>query len=60
MSSAKTEVFAIINKMSDDLTAVEIASELYFKAKVDNGLKQLDEGKGISFEEAKGRFKWLN
>jgi len=28
-------------------------AELYFRQNVDEGLKELDEGKGISHEEAK-------
>jgi hypothetical protein len=35
-------------------------AELYFRQNVDDGLKELDEGKGVSHEEAKKRLnRWL-
>ena len=34
-------------------------AELYFKEKVDAGLKTLDEGQGIEHEEAKDRITKL-
>jgi predicted transcriptional regulator len=35
-------------------------AELYFQQNVDDGLKELDEGKGVSHEEAKKRLnRWL-
>jgi predicted transcriptional regulator len=35
-------------------------AELYFKAQVDAGLNELDEGKGISDEDVENRMaKWL-
>ena len=32
---------------------IETIDDLYFRQNVDEGLKELDEGKGISHEEAK-------
>lgn len=35
--------------------------QLYVRAKIEAGLKELDEGKGISHDEAMERInKWLN
>ena len=37
----------------EDITVSDIMAELYFRQNVDESLKELDEGKGISREEAK-------
>lgn len=60
MNALKTQVIKMIKKLPDNITVDDIFSELYFKLQVDAGLKQLDEGKGISHEEVKRRMKrWL-
>ena len=39
----------------------DMIMEYYFRQRVDNGICQLDEGKGIHFEVAKKRLKkWLD
>lgn len=46
---------------SGNLPRSPIMSELYFRQKVDEGLRQLDAGEGIEHEEAKRRLaKWLS
>jgi predicted transcriptional regulator len=61
MQNLKENVIAMIQQMPDDASIADIMAELYFRQKVDKGLKELDEGKGISHEEAKGRLKkWLS
>ena len=61
MSTLKSEVKAIIDKMPEDSSIDDMMAELYFKSKVDEGLRQLANGEGIPHEEAKGRLKkWLN
>lgn len=46
--------------MPEDIDIADIMAELYFKYKVDTGLKELDSGKGISHRQAKKRLeKWL-
>lgn len=62
MKEAKTkeDVIRIIRHMPEDIDIADIMAELYFKYKVDTGLKELDSGKGISHKQAKKRLeKWL-
>jgi len=61
MASTKEEILDIIRTLPDDVTVDDVMAELYFKMKVDAGLKELDEGKGIPHEEVKKRLaKWLD
>jgi len=62
MSSATTKevVIEMIQRLPDDVTLTDIMAELYFRQKVDEGLRQLDSGEGISHEDAKKRLaRWL-
>ena len=45
----------MIEELPEDITVSDVMAELYFRQNVDEGLKELDEGKGISHEEAKKR-----
>ena len=50
----------MIEKLPEDITVSDIMAELYFRQNIDEGLKELDEGKGISQDEAKKRLnQWL-
>jgi hypothetical protein len=61
MHNVKENVIAMIQQMPDDVSVADIMAELYFRQKVDKGLAELDEGKGISHEEVKERMKkWLS
>ena len=61
MSTVKEEVIALIQQMPEDTELSDIMAELYFRQKVDQGLKELDEGSGITHEQVKGRLeKWLD
>ena len=55
MTSTKEEVIALIRALPDDATLDEIMAALYLEAKVDAGLKELDEGKGIPHEQVEKR-----
>ena len=60
MQNIKENVIAMIQQMPDDASVADIMAELYFRQKVDKGLRELDEGKGIPHEEVKERMKeWL-
>ena len=60
MSGVKQEVLDLIRSLPESVTLDEIMAELYFKLQVDTGLRELDEGKGISHEEVQKRMgKWL-
>ncbi|MCH7732962.1 MAG: hypothetical protein IIB44_10745 [Candidatus Marinimicrobia bacterium] len=60
MSTIKDEVIQMVKSLPDDVTIDDIMAEFYFKLQVDTGLKELDEGMGISHREVKERMsKWL-
>ena len=60
MSAVKEQVLNMVKEMPEDVTLDDIMAEIYFKAQVDAGLRELDEGKGISHEEVEKRIaKWL-
>lgn len=59
-ASTKEMVIEMIQRLPDDVTVSDIMAELYFRQKVDEGLRQLDAGEGIPHEEAKQRLApWL-
>ncbi len=58
--STKDTVLDMIRNLPDDVTLADIMAELYFRQKVDQGLAELDAGKGIPHEKARERLqKWL-
>ena len=59
--STKQAVIEMIERLPDDASVEDIMAELYFRQKVDEGLRQLDAGEGMDHEEAKRRLgKWLS
>ena len=61
MSRLKNEVIQMIERLPDDAGIADIMAELYFTLKVETGLKELDEGKGITRTVARDRLKkWLS
>lgn len=60
MADVKQQVIRMIEDLPDEVTLDDVMAELYFKLQVDAGLKELDEGKGMSHEEVENRMaKWL-
>ena len=60
MHTIKHEVVRMVNNLPDEVGYDEIMAEIYFRQKVDRSLKQIEEGKVISHEEAKKRIsKWI-
>jgi len=53
--TTKETVIEIIRRLPDDVTVDDIMAELYSRRKIEEGLRQLDAGKGISHEEIKQR-----
>jgi len=50
----------MIEALPEDATLDDIMAELYFRAKVDEGLAELDAGRAMEHHEAKTRLsKWL-
>lgn len=59
--TTKEAVIEMIQRMPNDVTVPDIIAELYVRQKVDEGLRELDNGEGIPHEEAKRRLaKWLS
>ncbi|WP_324715969.1 hypothetical protein U7230_11430 [Carboxydochorda subterranea] len=57
----KEDVIRMIRELPDNVTLDDIMRELYFRLAVERGLKNLDEGKALSHEEAKEHLKrWLS
>ena len=60
MADVKAQAIQIIKALPKDATLDDIMAELYFKLQVDLGLKELNQGKGISHKEVEKRIsKWL-
>ncbi len=53
----KEEVISLVRNLPEEVTVDDIMRELYFKIQVDEGLKELDEGKGIPHEEVENSIK---
>ena len=61
MPKVKNEVIQMIERLPDDAGIADIMAELYFRLKVETGLTELDEGKGITQTVARDRLKkWLS
>lgn len=59
--TTKEAVIEMIRGLPDDATVADIMAELYFRQKVDEGLRQLDSGEGIAHEDAQKRLaSWLS
>lgn len=59
--SVKNDVIKIIQDMPENVTMEEILYKLYVRTRIEEGIKELDEGKGIPHEEAMEKIaKWLN
>jgi predicted transcriptional regulator len=58
--SAKQAALKVIESMTEDASLEEVMYELYFRKRVDRGLRELEEGKTISHAEIKRSLaKWL-
>jgi predicted transcriptional regulator len=60
MTNTKEEVIKMIEQLPDEASVADIMAELYFRQKVDAGLQELDQGKGVPQEQVEERLKkWL-
>jgi predicted transcriptional regulator len=60
-ASAKDAILEMIRRLPDDVTVADVMAELYFRQKVDEGLRELDAGQGIAHDEAKKSLgPWLS
>ncbi|GMV94112.1 MAG: hypothetical protein AMXMBFR82_38900 [Candidatus Hydrogenedentota bacterium] len=55
MQSAKQSARELIEQLPDSVTWEDLMYELYVKQKIEDGLRELDEGRGIPHEEVKKR-----
>jgi len=55
MANAKQSAREVIERLPDSVTWNDLMYELYVKQKIDDGLRELDEGRGIPHEEVKRR-----
>lgn len=53
MALAKKEAIHLIEKLPDDYSMDEIMAELYFKEQVEQGLRDIEEGRVYSHEQIK-------
>ena len=61
MKTAKDEVREILESLPEDASLEEIQYRIYVRQKVDRGLKDLEEGRTVTQEEAERRMaKWLD
>ncbi|MCH1638521.1 hypothetical protein MJ257_00255 [Paenibacillus timonensis] len=59
--SIKGEVIKLIQELPEDATMEDILYKLYVRAKIEEGLNELNEGQGIPHNEAMEKIsKWLN
>lgn len=60
MPAVKEGIIQMIQNMPQDISVEDVMAELYFRYQVDEGIRELDEGKGIPHEEVERRMaKWL-
>jgi len=55
--TTRDRILEALQDLPSDATFDDAIERLVFLAKIDAGLKELDEGKGISHEEAKQRLR---
>ena len=56
----KREVLELIKKMPAKISVDDILYEIFVQMKIEKGIKQLDEGKGITHGQAKKKLpRWL-
>ena len=57
MPTLKEEIIEFIHCLPDDVDIDDIMEELYFRIKVDQGLKDIAEGKIVAHDEVKAQYK---
>ncbi len=55
MSNAKDEVKLLIENVPEDISFDDLMYEIYVNHQIQKGLKQVREGKTVTFEEANKR-----
>ncbi|HEX4132190.1 MAG TPA: hypothetical protein VHZ24_19325 [Pirellulales bacterium] len=61
MSTAKDEVRQLLEQLPDDATYEDIQYTIYVRQKIENAIKQADEGNLIPQEEVEAQMRqWLD
>jgi predicted transcriptional regulator len=59
--TTKERSIQIISQLPDDATVADIMRELYVQMKIEQGLRELDAGKGLEHSQVKKQLaKWLD
>ncbi|HON78104.1 MAG TPA: hypothetical protein PK544_06405 [Spirochaetota bacterium] len=57
----KNQIKEVLEKMPDDIAVGDFIAELYFREKLEKGLKQAEEGKTLRHDQAVAKLsKWLD
>lgn len=56
MSALKEEAHELVERLPEDATWSDLAYEVEVRQKIEEGLRDLDEGRSISQEEVRERF----
>lgn len=60
MGNAKADALTLIQKMPDDATWETVLYRVYIRAKVEQGMAEIDAGKGIPHEQVMQEMEeWL-
>ena len=60
MASPKEEVAQLVERLPDDVSYDEIQYRIYVREKVNRGLRDVEEGRVVTQDEAKQRFsQWI-
>ena len=60
ITSPKQATLQLVERLEDDVTFEDIIYELYVLEKIQRGMKDAEEGRVVSHEEAKQRLsRWL-
>ena len=57
MSTAKQEVRLLLDQIPDDATFEDIQYHIYVREKIERGLRDVKEGRGLSQEEVERRMR---
>ena len=55
--STKQEAIDLIGKLPEESSTMDIMAELYFKSKIEKGLKDIEDGKLLSQEELEQKMR---
>lgn len=57
MAITKADLLKLVESLPENVTVEEVMTELYVRSKIDAGLQQLEEGKGIPHHQVKEQIK---